>query len=75
MTEAREVQQQLLETAHEMTSQFDRLPAGSVVRCFFRAVRQARRAVVEPARVPFVARRGAESVLLGRLAPLPPKVG
>jgi hypothetical protein len=71
----RDLHESLLETAYEMTDQFDRLPAGSVMRCFFRAVRQARTAGVEPARVPVVARRGAESVLLARLGAEPLEVG
>jgi len=70
----RDLHERLLETAHEMTDQFDRLPAGSVMRCFFRAVRQARTTGVEPAHVPLVARRDAESVLLARLGPEPLKV-
>ena len=71
----RDLHERLLETAYEMTDQFHRLPAGSVMRCFFRAVRQARSSGVEPARVPVVARRGAESVLLARLGAEPLEVG
>jgi len=63
-----DLHRQLLETAFDLSVEYDTLPAGSVLRCFARAVRMARMKGAEGARLPEEARRIAESSLRGRAA-------
>lgn len=60
-------QQRLLDTAFELTQEFAFLPPGSVLRCFFRAARQARKAGIADSSVPELARERAQAILLGRV--------
>jgi hypothetical protein len=63
-----DLHRQLLETAFDLSVEYDTLPAGSVLRCFARAVRMARMKGAEGAGLPEEARRIAESSLRGRAA-------
>ena len=63
-----DLHRQLLETAFDLSVEYDTLPAGSVLRCFARAVHLARLKGVEGARLPEEARRIAESSLRSRAA-------
>jgi hypothetical protein len=63
-----DLHRQLLETAFDLSVEYDTLPAGSVLRCFARAVHLARLKGVEGARLPDEARRIAESSLRSRVA-------
>ena len=63
-----DLHRQLLETAFDLSVEFDTLPAGSVLRCFARAVHAARLKGAEGARLPEEARRIAESSLRSRAA-------
>ena len=63
-----DLHRQLLDTAFDLSVEYDTLPAGSVLRCFARAVRMARMKGAEGARLPEEARRIAESSLRGRAA-------
>lgn len=56
----------LLETAGELTAEFDELPAGSVMRCFGRAVKLARAQGVSGTALPEAARRLARASLRER---------
>jgi len=63
-----DLHRQLLEIAFDLSVEFDTLPAGSVLRCFARAVHLARLKGAEGARLPEEARRIAESSLRSRAA-------
>lgn len=63
-----DLHRQLLDTAFDLSTEFDTLPAGSVLRCFSRAVHLARLKGAEGARLPEEARRIAESSLRARAA-------
>jgi len=63
-----DLHRQLLETAFDLSVEYDTLPAGSVLRCFARAVHLARLQGAEGARLPEEARRIAESSLRSRAA-------
>ena len=56
---------ELLHCAEDLVHQNGALPAGVVLRCFARAVAEARRAGCELGILPAVARRSAEQRLLG----------
>lgn len=58
----------LLETAFELTAEFDGVPAGSVMRCFGRSVKLARARGVTGAGLPEAARRIATTSLRERAA-------
>jgi hypothetical protein len=58
----------LLETAGELTAEFSEMPAGSVMRCFGRAVKLARAQGVTGTALPEAARRIARSSLRDRAA-------
>jgi len=58
----------LLDTAFELTAEFDTVPAGSVMRCFARSVKVARARGVDGAALPEAARRIARSNLHERVA-------
>ncbi|NYD41416.1 hypothetical protein [Nocardioides panaciterrulae] len=58
----------LLETAFELTAEFDGLPAGSVMRCFGRSVKLARAQGATGPGLPEAARRIAASSLRKRAA-------
>ena len=58
----------LLETAGELTTEFSEVPAGSVMRCFGRAVKLARAQGVSGTALPEAARRIARSSLRDRVA-------
>jgi hypothetical protein len=60
-------QQRLLDTAFDLTREFASLPPGSVLRCFFRAARQARMAGVADGSVPEAARERARDILVRRV--------
>lgn len=59
----------LRETGERMVTEWDDLPAGSVLRCYSRAVRTVVRAGCPPARVPAEAERIARAWLDLRRAP------
>ena len=63
-----DLHRQLLDLAFDLSVEFDTLPAGSVLRCFARAVHLARLQGAEGARLPEEARRIAESSLRSRAA-------
>jgi hypothetical protein len=63
-----DLHRQLLDIAFDLSVEFDTLPAGSVLRCFARAVHLARLQGAEGARVPEEARRIAVSSLRSRAA-------
>ncbi len=58
----------LIETAFELTAEFDAIPAGSVMRCFARSVKLARAQGVDGPGLPEAARRLAASSLRERAA-------
>jgi hypothetical protein len=58
----------LLDTAFELTAEFDGVPAGSVMRCFARSVKLARAQGVTGPALPEAARRIAASSLRERMA-------
>lgn len=58
----------LLETAFQLSREHQALPAGSVLRCFSRAVHRARLQGIDAARLPAEARRIAEASLVERAA-------
>ena len=68
MTTSEVGQSRLLDVAHELVAELDSLPAGTVLRCFFRAAHQARRSGVGPSELPQVARRRALATLSSRLS-------
>ena len=61
-----DLHRRLLETAFDLTLEFDELPAGSVMRCFARAVHLARMKGVAGAQLPEEARRIARVSLRDR---------
>ncbi len=63
-----DLHRELLDTAFDLSVKYDALPAGSVLRCFARAVHLARLKGAEGARLPEEARRIAESSLRERVA-------
>jgi hypothetical protein len=63
-----DLHRELLDTAFDLSVQYDALPAGSVLRCFARAVHLARLKGAEGPRLPEEARRIAESSLRERVA-------
>src|SRR6476620_8358057 len=63
-----DLHRQLLDIAFDLSVEFDTLPAGSVLRCFARAVHLARLQGAEGPRLPVEARRIAELSLRNRAA-------
>jgi len=63
-----DVHRQLLDIAFDLSVEFDTLPAGSVLRCFARAVHLARLQGADGVGLPEEARRIAESSLRSRAA-------
>ena len=63
-----DLHRQLLDIAFDLSVEFDTLPAGSVLRCFARAVHLARLKGADGARLPEEARRMAETSLRSRAA-------
>jgi hypothetical protein len=62
-----DLHRQLLEVAFDLTTEFDALPPGSVLRCFARAVHLARLDGAAGVELPEQARRIAASMLRRRL--------
>jgi hypothetical protein len=62
----------LSDIAHELVTEFESLPAGTVLRCFFRHTHQARLSGVEPSGLPDVARQLTRTTLASRLSARPP---
>jgi hypothetical protein len=60
------VNHQMLEVAERLTAEFDQLPAGSVMRCFARAVQVARRSGCPAAALPQTAERMTRLALAER---------
>ena len=60
------VNHQLLEVAERLTTEFDQLPAGSVMRCFARAVQVARRSGCPAGSLPQTAERMTRLALAER---------
>jgi hypothetical protein len=67
MTAAEPARQRLLDTAFELTREFASFPPGSVLRCYFRAVQQARMAGTAQRSVAEVAREQAQASLVARV--------
>jgi hypothetical protein len=62
-----DLHRQLLEVAFDLTSEYDVLPPGSVLRCFARAVHLARLDGATGLELPERARRIADSMLVRRM--------
>jgi hypothetical protein len=62
-----DLHRQLLEVAFALSTEYDALPAGSVLRCFARAVHLARLDGAAGLELPERARRLADSMLVRRL--------
>jgi hypothetical protein len=69
MTTIAEVNRELLETAQRLTAEYRLVPPGSVLRCFRRAVREARRRGVALGGLRETAEALTRSMLEQRLAP------
>jgi len=63
------VNHQLLEVAERLTAEFDHVPAGSVMRCFARAVQVARRSGCLAVSLPQSAERMTRELLAERAYP------
>ena len=69
MTTSADLHRRLLDTAHELVAEFDSLPAGTVLRCFYRTTHQARVSrTTDPTALPLVARRLTRTTLASRLS-------
>jgi hypothetical protein len=68
VTTSADVHRRLLDTAHELVAEFDSLPAGTVLRCFYRTTHQARLSRTDPTSLPLVARRLTRTTLASRLS-------
>jgi hypothetical protein len=66
MTASMARQRRLVDIAYDMVVEFESLPAGTVLRSFFRAAHRARVSGVEPSALPEVARQSTRTALASR---------